>query len=100
VINTYATIILRFPLAYEDFNLRTTLNLGLSFLMMDLYGAPKGSVGFYVGISPLGLEYKLSRTFLLIINPLNFAEPIPQTKGVPLTYPQYRFSIGLGILAG
>ncbi len=100
VINTYGTIIWRFPLAYEDFNLRTTLNLGLSFLMMDLYGAPKGSVGFYFGISPLGLEYKLSRVFLLIINPLNFAEPIPQTKGVPLTYPQYRFSIGLGILAG
>jgi len=26
--------------------------------------------------------------------------PVPQLQGVPLTYPQYRFSIGLGILGG
>ena len=100
VFNTYGTLILRFPLAYENFNLRTTLNLGVSYLLFDLYGAPKGSLGYYAGVSPLGLEWKLSRTFLLIINPLNLAIPVPQTKGVPLSYPQYRFSIGLGILAG
>ena len=99
-INTYGTIILRFPLAYENFNLRTTVNLGISYLMMDLYGASKGIVGFYGGISPLGLEWKLSRAFLLIINPLNIAVPVPQIHAVPLTYPQYRFSIGLGILSG
>jgi hypothetical protein len=99
-LNTYGTIILRFPLAYENFNIRSTLNLGFSYLLFDLYGAPKGSLGYYAGICPLGLEWKLSRTFLLIINPLGFAVPIPQVKGVPLTYPQYRISIGLGILAG
>jgi hypothetical protein len=98
--NTYGTVILRFPLAYENFNLRTTLNLGVSYLLFDLYGAPKGSLGFYGAISPLGLEWKLSRRFLLIINPLNIALPIPQLRGVPLSYPQYRVSIGLGILAG
>jgi hypothetical protein len=98
--NTYSTFILRFPLAYENFNIRTTLNLGFSYLLFDLFGAPKGSLGYYVGIYPLGVEWKLSRTFLLIINPLGFAVPIPQVKGVPLTYPQYRISIGLGILAG
>jgi uncharacterized protein (TIGR03382 family) len=98
--NTYGTIVLRFPLAYENFNVRTTLNLGVSYLLFDLYGAPKGSWGPYLGLNPLGLEWKLSRTFLLIINPLGIAVPIPQTKGVPLVYPQYRFSIGLGILAG
>ena len=100
VFNTYGTVILRFPLAYENFNLRTTLNLGFSYLLMDLYGAPKGSIGLYGAVSPLGIEWKLSRTFLLIINPLNIAVPAPQLSGVPLTYPQYRFSIGLGILAG
>jgi len=100
VFNAYGTVILRFPLAYENFNLRSTLNLGVSYLLFDLYGAPKGSLGYYAGISPLGLEWKLSRTFLLIVNPLNIAVPVPQTKGVPLSYPQYRFSIGLGILAG
>ena len=100
VFNTFGTIILRFPLAYENINLRATVNLGLSVLLIDLYGASKGSLGFYGSISPLGLEWKLSRIFLLIINPLNLAIPVPQVRGIPLTYPQYRFSIGLGILAG
>ncbi len=100
VINTYGTIILRFPLAYENFNLRTTLNLGFSYLMMDLYGAPKGSLGFYGAVSPLGLEWKVSRALLLIINPLSISVPVPQIRGVPLLYPQYRFSIGLGFLTG
>ena len=100
VFNTYGTVILRFPLAYENFNLRTTVNLGISYLLFDLYGAPKGSLGYYAGISPLGIEWKVSRTFLVIVNPLNIAIPVPQTKGVPLSYTQYRFSIGIGILAG
>jgi MYXO-CTERM domain-containing protein len=99
-LNTYGTVILRFPLAYENFNLRTTVNLGISYLLIDLYGAPKGSLGLYGAIYPLGLEWKVSRVFLLIINPLGIAVPMPQLKGVPLTYPQYRFSIGLGFLAG
>jgi len=99
-LNTYGTVILRFPLAYENFNLRTTVNLGISYLLIDLYGAPKGSLGLYGAIYPLGLEWKVSRALLLIINPIGIAVPVPQLKGVPLSYPQYRFSIGLGILAG
>lgn len=99
-LNTFGTVILRFPLAYQNFNLRTTVHLGISYLLIDLYGAPKGSIGLYGAIYPLGLEWKLSRTFLLIINPLGIAVPVPQLQGVPLSYPQYRFSIGLGILAG
>jgi hypothetical protein len=100
VANTYATAILRFPLAYEEFNLRTTANLGLSYLLVDLYGAPKGTLGIYAALYPLGIEYKLSRTFLLIVNPLGIAVPIPQLSGVPLSYPQYRFNIGIGIMNG
>jgi MYXO-CTERM domain-containing protein len=95
VLNVYGTAILRFPLAYENFNLRSTANLGTSFLMTSLYGAPSGSIGIYFGISPLGIEWKASRSFYLIINPLNIAVPVPQLKGVPLLYPQYRFTIGL-----
>jgi hypothetical protein len=100
VINTYGTAILRLPLAYESFNLRTTVTLGTSYLLTDLYGAPSGSLGLYAGVSPLGLEWKLSRTYVLIVNPLNIALAAPQLQGVPLFYPQYRFSIGLGILNG
>lgn len=98
--NGYGTVILRLPLAYEKFNLRTTANFGFSRLLIDLYGAPKGSTGIYAGISPLGLEWKISRTFFLILNPLNFAMPTPQLKGVPFSYSQYRFTIGLEVYGG
>jgi hypothetical protein len=100
VANTYGTIILRLPLAYEHFNLRTTVNLGVSYLLFDLYGASKGSVGLYGAISPLGVEWKVSRLFFLVINPLSISVPAPQLGGVPLTYPQYRVSVGLEFLAG
>ena len=46
-------------------------------------------------MSFLGLEWKVSRSFFLIINPLNIAVPVPQLRGVPVVYPQYRSSIGL-----
>jgi len=98
--NGYGTVILRLPLAYEKFNLRTTANLGFSRLLIDLYGAPKGSMGIYAGLSPLGLEWKVSRLLFVIINPLNFAMPTPQLSGVPLSYSQYRATIGLEIYGG
>jgi hypothetical protein len=100
VFNGYGTVIFRLPLAYEQFNLRTTANFGVSRLLIDLYGAPKGSTGIYAGLSPLGLEWKMSRIFFLIINPLNFAMPTPQLKGVPFSYSQYRFTIGLEVYGG
>jgi len=100
VANFYGSAMLRFPLAYESFNLRSTVSLGASYLLMNLYGAPSGSLGLYAGVSPLGLEWKLSRTFVLIVNPLGIALPAPQLKGVPLTYPQYRISLGLEIYKG
>ena len=98
--NGYGTAILRLPLAYEQFNLRTTANLGVSRLLIDLYGAPKGSTGIYVGLSPLGIEWKVSRHFFLVVNPLNIAVPTPQLKGVPFSYPQYRATIGLEVYGG
>lgn len=98
--NAYATVILRMPLAYEHFNLRTTANLGVSYLLIDLYGVPRGSTGIYAGLSPLGLEWKMSRLFFLIINPLNIAVPAPQLTGIPFFYPQYRATVGLEMYFG
>ncbi len=100
VANAYGTAILRFPLAYENFNLRTTANLGISYLLLDLYGAPKGSLGLYGALYPLGLEWKVSREFLLIINPIGIAVPVPQLRGIPLAYWQYRFGFSIGIMKG
>ena len=95
VVNVYGTAILRLPLAYENFNLRSTVSLGTSYLLSSLYGAPSGSLGLYGGLSFLGLEWKVSRAFYAIINPLGVVLPVPQLKGVPLMYPQYRFTLGL-----
>lgn len=94
-INFYATAILRFPLAYQAINLRSTLSVGGSYLLTELYGAPEGSIGLYGGISPLGLEVKASRHIYLVINPMSIAVPVPHLTGVPFVYPQYRFTIGL-----
>jgi hypothetical protein len=98
--NGYGTVIWRSPLAYEQFNLRVTANFGISRLLIDLYGAPKGTTGIYAGLSPLGVEWKVSRAFYLVLNPLNFALPVPQLKGVPFSYWQYRFTIGIEMYAG
>jgi hypothetical protein len=99
-IDMFGSAMLRFPLAYENFNLRTTVSLGASYLLSNLYGAPSGSLGPYAGVSFLGVEWKLSRAFFLVINPLNVAVPVPQIKGVPLAYPQYRFTLGLEVYLG
>jgi hypothetical protein len=98
--NGYGTLIFRLPLAYEKFNLRITGNLGTSYLLIDLYGVPKGSIGLYAGFSPLGLEWKMSRAFYLIINPLNIGVPVPKLSGVPFAYPQYRTTIGIEFYGG
>jgi hypothetical protein len=100
VANFYGTAILQLPLAYENFNLRSSVSLGASYLLMNLYGAPKGSLGLYADVSFLGLAWKLSRSYYLIINPVNVAIPVPQLKGVPLTYTQYRFTLGLEAYLG
>jgi len=99
-VNVYGTAMLRFPLAYERFNLRVSASVGGSYLLTDLYGAPSGTIGLFFGASPLSVEWKLSRVFYLIINPINFAMPIPQLSGVPFLYPQYRSTLGIEVYAG
>jgi len=95
VVNVYATGVVRFPLRFQRVNLRTTLNFGMSRLMFDLVGAPKGSMGLFVGGNLLGVDIELTRSLYLVINPAHIAVPIPQLDGVPYAYPQYRFSMGV-----
>jgi hypothetical protein len=95
--NIYATGIVRFPLSFHRVNLRSTLQLGISRMNMDLVGVPEGSVGPFVGVNLLGIDYEMTRSFYLIVNPAHIAVPIPQINDVPFAYPQYRFTIGLQI---
>lgn len=95
--NGYATAILRTPLRYANFNIRSTAALGVSVMMLDLYGAPRGSVGPFFGLTPLGVEWKLSSSLLLVIDAIGVAVPVPQVSGAPFAYPQYRTAIGVEV---
>jgi hypothetical protein len=69
-------------------------------LLIDLYGAPKGSTGLFLGFDPLGIEWELSRRLYLVLNPLGYALAVPQLHGVPLAFPQYRATVGLELYGG
>ncbi len=93
--NTYASVIRRFQLESDDLNVRTTVALGVSVLLFDLVGAPAGSVGPFFGLSFLGVEWKMQRGFYLVVDPTYIALPTPQLTGIPFSYIQYRFLVGV-----
>jgi hypothetical protein len=95
--NVYATGILRFPMKYEPINLRTTLQAGAAIDIVALYGVPSGSVGPFLGVYPLGLEWKASGHVFLVANPLGFALPVPHLVGTPFIYPQFRSQVALEV---
>jgi MYXO-CTERM domain-containing protein len=92
--NAYASGIKRWTIRSDTYALRSTLNLGTSTLLMDLYGAPRGSTGIFVGACIIGLEVRAAPGLTLIFNPMEFALPVPQLRGV-FGYPQYRLTVGL-----
>lgn len=65
-INAYGVVIARFPLRFASVNLRTTFQLGTAIQMLDLYGVPRGNVGLFVGLNPLGIEWKMTGHLYLI----------------------------------
>ncbi len=93
----YATLIRRFPMRFDRVNLRTSLHLGVSTLLFDVYGAPLYSTGPYIAISPLGIDYDLGGAVRLVIDPVEFAIPVPLVGQLPLYYEQVRLMIGLQI---
>ena len=78
----------------EPVRLTTTLNLGASMLLFDLYGAPAGSVGPYFGMSLLGVEWKAFRHSYFLLDP-GVAVPVPRIVGIPFAYYQYRLTVGV-----
>jgi hypothetical protein len=91
----YATLIRRFPMRFDRVNLRTSLHLGVSTLLFDVYGAPMYSTGPYIAISPLGIDYDFGSAVRLVIDPVEFALPVPLLGQLPLYYEQVRFMVGL-----
>ena len=91
----YVTVIRRFPMRFDRVNLRTSAHLGVSTLLFDVYGAPMYSTGPYIALCPLGIDYDLGGAVRLVIDPVEFALPIPLVGQLPLYYEQVRFMVGL-----
>jgi membrane-associated phospholipid phosphatase len=98
--NLFASGIFNIPLHDQRLTLRVTASLGGSRTLIDLYGVPKGTTGLFVGLSPLGVDWRASRLFDVVINPLGIAVPVPQLGGIPFWYPQYRAAVGLELYPG
>jgi hypothetical protein len=97
VVTVAGTVIRRFPMAFDRVNLRTSLHLGVSTLLFDVYGAPKYSTGPYVALSPLGVDYDLGHAVRIVWDPMEIALPVPLLGQLPLYYEQFRFMLGIQI---
>jgi hypothetical protein len=89
------TLIRRFPMKFDRVNLRSSLHLGASTLLFDVFGAPKYSTGPYGAISLLGLDYDLGGSVRIVCDPMEIALPVPLLGQLPLYYEQFRFVIGV-----
>jgi hypothetical protein len=78
----------------QGLELRTTVHLGTSVLLFDAVGAPAGSVGAYVGLGALSALLQVAPHTWLEIKP-DVVVPVPQLRGTPFAYRQYRMMIGL-----
>jgi hypothetical protein len=93
--NAFATVVRRWSMLSDQFDVRTTVHLGTSTVLFDLYGVPAGTTGLFVGASLLGLEWRATRAISVVIDPADVAYPLPQLRGAPFGYLQYRFTVGL-----
>lgn len=93
----FATVVRRFPMKFDRVNLRSSAHLGVSTLLFDVYGAPKWSTGPYLALSPLGIDYDLGNAVRLVIDPVEFALPVPLLGQLPLYYEQFRIMVGLQV---
>ena len=93
VASSYAVGMYRFPVS-DRLALRTIGRVGASVMLFDLVGVPAGSVGPFLGLTPLGLSYEIRHSVYFVIDPLQIAIPIPQVVGAPFAYRQYRLTLG------
>jgi len=94
-LNVYGTLIRRWPPFTKSFGLRSTIHLGTSTILFDLYGVPRYTTGIYLGANLLGAEWKVGRSFIVVLDPADVALPAPQLAGTPFGYLQYRITVGL-----
>jgi hypothetical protein len=93
-LNLFATAVYRWATA-DGIALRSTVHVGTSVLLFELYGAERGSTGLFLGVSLLGVSIALEEHFALVVEPAEVMLPVPHLTGVPFYYRQYRFTLGL-----
>lgn len=93
-LNAFATLAFHWA-RFDRFELRSSVALGVSVLLMDLVASPAGSVGPFAGISLLGFAYAIDDSLRFFVDPADVVLPIPSTAGVPLLYHQYRITAGV-----
>jgi uncharacterized protein (TIGR03382 family) len=75
-------------------DLRSTVSAGTSILLFDAEGGRAGSIGLFVGTSPVQLALHVTERLSLELAP-EVMVAVPALKGVPLAYRQYRATCGL-----
>ena len=60
-----------------------------------MYGAPRHSVGLFVMVSPLGIDFDLGGSLRVVFDPAALVVPMPFLGQIPLVYEQYRIMLGL-----
>lgn len=78
----------------EGVELRTTVHVGTSLLLFSAVGAPMGSVGAYLGLGALSAAVRVAPRAWLEFKP-DVVVPVPQLRGTPFAYRQYRLMVGL-----
>jgi hypothetical protein len=93
VMNIYGTGTYKWDV--EDYlEVRSTVHLGISYMLDDLYEAPAGSIGPFLGVAPVGLAFRIGGHLRFVVDP-GVMIPIPSMKGVPLARVQYGLTMGL-----
>ncbi len=93
-LNVYGTIKRVFPMKSDRVYVTIGANVGASVLLFDLSGAEAGSVGPYLGLSLLGVEWRANQLGYLVFEP-NISIPVPSLKGTPVAYYQYGVRVGM-----
>jgi hypothetical protein len=87
-----------FRLDVRDYlELRVTAEAGISVLNFDAWAAPRGSVGPFFALSPLGVGIRMTGHLRLLLDPAEVVLSIPQTTGIPLAYRQHRFAVAVQV---
>jgi hypothetical protein len=93
-LNIIPSVTLHFQLT-QRLAMRFEGRLGLSILLFDTVGYDYGSLGLFLGIRAVGLDYRLAKNMYLTIDPLEVALPVFGLDKVPYYWRQIRAGAGL-----